>query len=396
MPLPARLTETTEAHLQELVTEAAPENQHRDYKRDLPAAWNDEAKKRFIADLIAMANASGGDIVYGMDEDGSACARAVVPQVFASADMEVRRLQDFIMEYAEPRLPGVQVQAVAVTVAGTSGHAIVIRVPQSWSGPHRSRLTQHFSVREGLRNRVLDGREVGAAFRGSATRVEWLRNLRVERLAKVASGQTPVRLSDRPKLVVHVVSTQAALELSYIDPVPFARNDRALPCLGSGHTNGVGINLDGAFGGKPAGGRPADGYTQQFRAGYFESVVELLPGGDVTEPFLAGIAWEREVIAFLGKARDEFAAADISQEMVVLVSLLGADKAVFAGPSDFGGGGYSIKRFDRQDVLIPDVVIEPDMAIGRGVRPAFDRMCQAAGYLGSANYGEDGEWAPAR
>lgn len=391
MPLPATLNETTQAQLDDLVTTAAPENQHRDYKRDLPTAWNDEAKKRFIADVVAMANASGGEVIYGVDEDGNACARAVVPQVLASADAEVRRLQDFIMEYAEPRLPGVQVHPVPVTVAGKSGHAIVIRVPQSWSGPHRSRLTQHFSVREGLRNRVLDVREVGAAFRGSATRVEWLRYLRVERLAKIAAGQTPVRLSDRPRLVVHAVSTQAALELAFIDPVPYARNDRTLPCLGSNYTNGVGINLDGAFGEKP-GGRPAEGYTQQFRAGYFESVDELTPFGDVREPVLASIAWEREVNAFLGKARAEFAAADVSQEMVVFISLLGADKTVFAGPSEFGLGGHSLKRFDRQDVLIPDVVIEPDVSIGRGVRPAFDRMCQAAGYLGSANYGADGEW----
>ncbi len=392
MPLPTKLNETTQTHLDELVAAAAPENQYRDYKRDLPTAWNDEAKKRFIADLIAMANASGGDVIYGMDEDGNACARALVPQLIASADVEVRRLQDFIMEYAEPRLPGVQVQAVPVTVSGTSGHAMVIRVPQSWSGPHRSRLTQHFSVREGLRNRVLDIREVGAAFRGSASRVEWLRNLRVERLAKIASAQTPVRLSERPKLVVHAVSVQAALDLVFIDPVPYAQNDRALPCLGSSYTNRVGLNLDGAFGEKPTGGRPADGYTQQFRQGYFESVIELVPGGDVTEPILAGIAWECEVITFLGKARAEFSAANVSQEMAVLVSLLGADKAVFAGPSDLGRGGYSLKRFDRQDVLIPDIVIETDVSIGQGVRPAFDRMCQAAGYLGSANYGTDGEW----
>lgn len=392
MLLPANLNETTQAHLDELVTAAAPENQHRDYKRDLPVAWNDEAKKRFVADLVAMANANGGDVIYGVDEDGNACARAVIPQVLASADVEVRRLQDFIMEYAEPRLPGVQVQAVAVTVAGTSGHAIVIRVPQSWSGPHRSKLTQHFSLREGLRNRVLDVREVGAAFRGSATRGEWLRSLRVERLAKVATGQTPVRLSDRPKLVVHAISTQAALDLAFIDPVPYARNDRTLPCLGSSYTNNVGINLDGAFGQKPAGSSPTEGYTQQFRAGYFESVVELTPFGNVPEPVLAGIAWERDVNAFLGKARAEFAEADVSQEMVVFISLLGANKTVFAGPSDIGPGGYSLKRFDRQDVLIPDVVIETDVSIGRGVRPAFDRMCQAAGYLGSANYGADGEW----
>lgn len=92
--------------------------------------------------------------------------------------------------------------------------------------------------------------------------------------------------------MVHAISTQAALDLAFIDPVPYARNDRTLPCLGSSYTNNVGINLDGAFGQKPAGSSPTEGYTQQFRAGYFESVVELTPFGNVPEPVLAGIAWE--------------------------------------------------------------------------------------------------------
>jgi len=319
-----------------------------------------------------------------------------VPQVFsAGVDTEVRRLQDFVMEYAEPRIPGVQVQPVPVTVDSTSGHSIVIRIPQSWSGPHRSKLSQHFSVREGLRNRVLDVREVGAAFRGTASRTDWFRNLRVERLAKITTGQTPVVLGSLPKLVVHAVSTQSAMELARMDPLPYATNARQLPCIGWGYTSGVGLNLDGAFGEIPHAHKDDSGYTQHFRAGYFESVVDVTPGGPVKEPYLAGIAYERNVIAFLEKIRGEFAAAGVSQEMVVFLSLLRANQTQLSAPGDLGPPSYELKRFDRQDVLIPDVVIEADVSIGRGIRPGFDLMCQAAGYRGSENYEPDGEWKAA-
>jgi len=393
MALPTKLTDTTQSHLDALVADGTQENQHRDYKRELPTNWDNETKKRFIADVVAMANASGGDVIYGVEEDDDAGANAVVPQAFASGvDAEVRRLQDFILAQVEPRLQGVQIQPVPVTVAAVSGYVLIIRIPQSWSGPHRSNLSLHFSIRDGLRNRTLDVREIGAAFRGTANRTEWYRNLRVERLAKIMTGQTPVTLGDPPKLVVHAISSQAALELAHINPLPYATNARQLPCIGWGYTSGVRLNLDGAFGETPHSQKNDGGYTQHFRQGYFESVVDVKQSGHAKGPHLNGITYEKNVIAFLEKIRAEFAAAGVSQEMVVFLSLLRATAVELSGPGDMGPSSYELQRFDRQDVLVPDVVIEADVSVGRGLRPAFDLMCQAAGYLGSQNYDENGEW----
>jgi hypothetical protein len=81
--------------------------------------------------------------------------------------------------------------------------------------------------------------------------------------------------------------------------------------------------------------------------------------------------------------------------MVVFLSLLRANQTQLSAPGDLGPPSYELKRFDRQDVLIPDVVIEADVSIGRGIRPGFDLMCQAAGYRGSENYEPDGEWKAA-
>ena len=398
MTLPTNVIDTAQHHLDALVKDGESETQNRDFKRELATNWDNETKKRFVADVIAMANATGGDVIYGIDEDSDACAKAVVPQVYAGGvDSEVRRLQDFILEYIEPRLQGVQVQAVPVAAGETRGHAIVIRIPQSWNGPHRSRLTQHFSIREGLRNRTLDVREIGAAFRGAANRTEWYRNLRIERLAKILAGQTPVSLGDPPKLVVHAISSQAALELAHVDPLPYvASRSRQLPCLGWGYTSGVRLNLDGAFGEEPHSQKNDGGYTQQFRQGYFECVTDVTVSGHATGPHLNGIHYEKKVVEFLEKIRAEFAFAGVSQEMVVFLSLLRANQVELSSPGDMGPSSYLLQRFDRQDVLVPDVVIEAEISIGRGMRPAFDLVCQAAGYLGSPNYNQDGEWVGAQ
>ena len=46
----------------------AEESVSLDFKRDLPGA-NREATKEFIADVCALANTRGGDLVYGIDEN---------------------------------------------------------------------------------------------------------------------------------------------------------------------------------------------------------------------------------------------------------------------------------------------------------------------------------------
>ena len=104
------------------------------------------------ADVTAFANSGGGDFVYGVDKNEAAEASAICPQTLASVDQEARRLQDFLLNLAEPRLPGVQVHAVPVSEAGKPGHILVVRVPQSWAALHRVKTNQHLYVREG-RNR---------------------------------------------------------------------------------------------------------------------------------------------------------------------------------------------------------------------------------------------------
>ena len=47
---------------------------HLDFKRDMPAAWDDRSKLRFMAHVTAFANAGSGDILFGMEENADARA----------------------------------------------------------------------------------------------------------------------------------------------------------------------------------------------------------------------------------------------------------------------------------------------------------------------------------
>lgn len=390
MSLPANLSDLTASHLEQLVTTRATEGAHMDFKRQVPTNWDYDAKKRFIADVTAFANAAGGDLIFGVDEDDDAQAAAVVPQVFPSVDAEVRRLQDFMLNLVEPRLAGAQVQAVAVTADGMSGHALAVRIPQSWTGPHRSKVDSHFYVRDGLRNRQLDVPEIRTLFLRSESWSQRWRDFRSDRLGKVVTGETPVRLGTGPKLVVHAISTEAALGQAVVDPLAYTRGRRGLPYVGSLAPSQANLNFDGAFAPIPARGIPP-GYTQQFRQGSFEAVLELTPFQVTEKPVLSGVMHEQYTNKFLEAVRAEFIAAGVAAEMAVFLSLIGADNTLLSGPGDFPGAA-TYQPFDRRDILLPDVLIPAEFTVGRGMRPAYDLMHQAAGYEGSPNYNDAGEW----
>lgn len=188
MSLPANLLDATQAHLDELVTSATVEGPHLDFKRDLPVVWDNATRNEFLADTSAFANAVGGDVIYGIDEVGGAQAGAVVPQVLQNIDHETMRLQDFLLHSIEPRLPGTQIRAIPVEVGGVVGHVMVVRVPQSWAGPHRVSTNQQFYVREGARKRQLNVPEIRGLFLRSEDQAQRVRDFRTERLGTILSG----------------------------------------------------------------------------------------------------------------------------------------------------------------------------------------------------------------
>ncbi|WP_176256714.1 AlbA family DNA-binding domain-containing protein [Derxia lacustris] len=380
--------------MEQLIAAQSQEGPHLDFKRELPAAWDDRSKVKFMADVTAFANAGGGDIIFGMDETADAQASVIVPQTLVSADEEVRRIQDFILNLAEPRLPGTQVHAVAVTGAGTSGHAVIVRIPQSWAGPHRSKPNLHFYVRDGLRNRQLDVPEIRGLFLRSESQAQRVRDFRVDRLGKILSGEAPHRLVPGSLLVVHLVPTQAALGLVQVDPVPYS-DRRNLPVLGamSGRAR---LNIDGALYVRNSGPAGTHGYSQFFRNGFFESTHVLTGRNPAGKAHLGSLSYEEQLITLLGAFRAELIHLSIEPELSVMLSILGADDAQLGVEATYDFLEDHQTFFDRRALLLPDVLAQSGVVPEQALKPVFDLVWQAAGFPGSRNYNAAGEWAPRR
>lgn len=391
MPLPSKLVDTTQAHLAQLIQEQTQEGPHVDFKRQLPAAWNDGAKHELYADVSAFANASGGDLIYGLDEDEQGQAAVLVPQA-VNADEVALRMQNLLLNGVEPRMPGVQVQPVPVSVGGIDGFVFVIRVPQSWAGPHRVRSNFKFFIREGNRKRELNVPEIRELFVRSETQAQRVRDFRTERLGKLLTGEAPCRLHDGSLWVLHLIPTQAALGTGSIDPLAYWDYARQIPILGS-RAGSFRVNLDGALGLRPENNGFVHGYTQLFRNGFVESVY-VLTDNDVRPRVLPGTTYEDQAARFLQQIREELTHAGFHPEVTAMMSLLQADRVVLGFDRFRVDVDGDQGRFDRNAVVLPDVLVPADVNAHQGLKPMFDLVWQAAGMRGSINFDEEGRWAP--
>ncbi|SEI96069.1 Putative DNA-binding domain-containing protein [Sphingobium sp. AP50] len=121
-----------EASLFRLIDNQVAEGRDLDFKRDLPGG-NDEETREFLADVTAMANAQGGHIIYGIEEDAGLAVRLPGLEV-ADPDAQILRLEGKLQTGVDPRLIGVQTHWVQL--ANGRG-AMIMRIPGSLSAPHR-------------------------------------------------------------------------------------------------------------------------------------------------------------------------------------------------------------------------------------------------------------------
>lgn len=128
-----------------LVANATEEGRNIEYKQALPGNA-DKQKKEFLADVSSFANASGGDLLYGVEEqrDGEGKPTGIptsVPGVpIPNADAEIRRLENIIRDGIRPRIAGVHLR----TVDGfANGPVLLIRIQRSYALPHMVTFQEH-------------------------------------------------------------------------------------------------------------------------------------------------------------------------------------------------------------------------------------------------------------
>lgn len=384
------IDEIAEADLKGLVDQER-ERKTIEFKRDR-IGDSDGKKKEFLADVSSFANAAGGHLIIGMAEKGGLATELVGISVdgdkeVLNGDQEVLRLEHMIRSGIRPRIMGLETEAVSLSNGNV---AIVIRTPKSWNPPHQVvfQNTFRFWGRGSNGKHPLDVDELRSIFSLSETAADRIRNFRFERIARIDAGETPVPITDDPKLCFHLIPLSAFAAAPMMELRRFTENPAAMVPGERPSTHRH--NIDGLVVHYSEKAR-ADWYTQVFRNGIVEHVSCVLISEKEGIRFLVAKHIENYLIKYCRKLLPLMAAAEISPPTVALLTLTGFSGVIFVTQGVYGTDSGS--AIDRDHIFVPTALIESySVPVEQALRGAFDAMWNASGWDGSPFYDVEGNW----
>lgn len=377
------------ADIEGLLGNKVMEGRTLEYKVALPGGGDDD-KREFLADVSSFANASGGDLIFGVAE--SAGAPAEIPGVAThNPDGEKLRLEDTIRGGIAPRIIGIQMRAVD---GFSSGPVLVVRIPRSFASPHVVTFKNYsrFFTRSSAGKYQMDVAELRAAFEVSGALAERLQRFRMDRLAKIVAGETPVPIPTTAKMILHILPFSSFSLASYVGmevagPLTF----RPMGTSGWDHR----INVDGflTYSRSFQGGSSVGTYCQFFRTGAIESVTAQFVIDHEGRRFMGSAAFERDLVNVIPQYLQGLKNFGVPPPLLITLSMVGVKGVELSNERRLR---FHVVPIDRDSLLLPDVLIEQYEAVDapKLMRPIFDSVWNACGFERSFNYDKDGRWNP--
>lgn len=390
IPLP--LDRIDQAALQRLIDEQRSEDHTIEYKERLPGSADSEKVPWLLKPVCSFANSEGGDLVLGMRaEQGRPTELVGVDLGADDTDAAFLRLEQILRSSIEPTVGGVRIKVVTI---GEGRPVIVIRVPKSWTAPHRVKGNRSFYARGAAGAFELDVPQLRQAFLLSDSVQKEIESFRAERVAKIVADDTPVALRPGLKMVVHVLPLSSFTSGKTVSAGRFSESPHhMMPPDAAGASWQLG--LDGItvyeVGG---GGEPSRSYSLFFREGRAEFVRTFKRQHEDGNHYLPSTYYEDLCIKSVRAAVQRLNEFDIGAPFYIGFSLINA-KGFRLGVSQRVAfmNDLVLRPFDRQHMLFPMIEVQ-DAGVdpSRFLRPAFDLAWNAGGMPSSLNYDGDGNW----
>jgi hypothetical protein len=371
----------------DLVSGQVPEGLRYEFKRETYGKA-DADKREFLKDIAAFANAGGGHLLLGIEEKNGVAVRTIgLPKT--TADDEMLRLQKIADTGLEPRIPGLRLRAIPCT---DDDMVIAVRVPKSWSGPHRviANNSNRFYVRHSSGVHEPDVTELHRLFAMRTNFISEATQFRDERLHAIEHRWITPPLLGSGQLVVHILPAGLSQTSAGIDPeAVFELKDLFRPIGTEGMTPGY--SYDGFI--NRRGGDKNYGYTQVFRHGGLEATKANIVVENDGHRFIRGGLLEEQFFTEFPRYVQGLEKLGVSPPLVVLITLL-----------QVGGVQYLVRVSDWDDPLpniaspvlfLPPCTIEQfgdDLSYHRAVRPAFDALWNASDFPRDMYFDGDGKW----
>ncbi len=390
MPLFGRAIESiTEQDLLRLIEDEVPEGKTIDYKMELNLATGDD-KKEFLADVTSFANTAGGHLLIGIkpcgDQAFELVGMAATPE---EQDRFKQQIENLLRDSIDPRLPLLQQRFVSLA---SGNHILVLRIDQSWAGPHMVKTSSKFFARNSAGKFALDTQQLRATFAATDDIGRRMGAWRTERIGKILADEAPWNLPAGPKLIVHLMP-QAAFASS--GHSVYLGRTSMLPMIGHDGWP-TRPNFDGWICRSPSG----DAVTQMFRSGCVEGAdASTLGEGRLRERArdIDIARLELHVTDFLQAAIALLHRHEVAAPAYVCVTLAGIQGRRLT----WGNYGSQGDPVPQKLLVLPEAQID-DMrpgdlqAVFALLRAVFDVLWQAFGNEKSRNYDATGKWVGAQ
>jgi hypothetical protein len=224
---------------------------------------------------------------------------------------------------------------------------------------------------------------------------ERLRQFRLERVSRIALGDTPVRIDDTRCLILHVVP------FTFFDFGPFlsirdiVRNTQYFPPLGTNKRHDWRINFDGfvtlSSSGKAAESQRA--YVQIFRSGAVEAVAASISRKDRSVNIQDIDRMIVNHVRLYSKALHE---CGIESPFAIMASVIGLNGLRLTTGRRLSSGQMEEQAADRDQLHLTEVVLEGVPADNQDcsiiLRPMLDQLANSAGCESARSFDESNNY----
>ncbi|HUX08977.1 MAG TPA: ATP-binding protein [Acidobacteriota bacterium] len=386
--------------IRSLVDEKEPEGKRLDYKRCLPGSTPEEITE-FLKDVSAFANASGGFIIYGIEEEkdkkgnntgkpGKICGLGEI-----NPDEKILSLKNILRDRIKPQISGIIINSIDIN---DSNLIVYVYIPASWQAPHMISYKgkQPFYVRTSRGKDPMDVPEIRHSFLASESLFDSIRNFRFKRISMIKNDDTPVVLPGKSKIVIHIIPIEHFMGKEVISSYDYESEVGGINPFKVG-SRGTRYCMDGIYSYGPLENEP-DSYFLLFRNKSCEAVNSSLINRNYHNTARKCIphTYESAIICEIESYVSFLSSIGARPPLVVMLSLLNV-----RGHFMLKGGlqiypEFAGEEINKEDLLMPDIIMNDlDMnkeEIGIELKIVYDQIWNACGHPKSPNYDSKGEW----
>lgn len=383
------IDEITAKDLEDLIENGVMEGKTIEYKKELNCS-KDSDKKEFLADVSSFANAVGGYLIFGIEEDReTGLPKSLCGLKVDNIDEEIRKIESIIRGGISPKLPKLETKYIELD---NNNIVLIIKVGRSWLSPHRIVFKgwDKFFSRNTNSKYSLDVEELRTAFNLSSTITDKIKLFVQERISKLNINETPIPYKSDVKLIMHLIPFESFANSNLLHVRDFEKEVRKLKPIYSGGWNHK-INFDGHLLYNFGEERVSSSFVQCYKNGIVEYVnSSMLLSFNSTEKIIPSVLYEQELIETLDSTLKYLQNINMECPIFLFLSFVNIkdyEMAVDRTKFWFGRSKYTM---DRDMLITPELIINNyNIDTKTILKPVFDSIWNACGLSESLNYDEN-------